>query len=248
VFSVEVVSVLSGHNWDSGNFSLSEGTNGTVVFDMCNLTCEVCSQATGKNITDSIWSTELGDNFLFTFRLYYYGLEGRVLEDEKTVSLVAITDFIAFSQDVCRIEKGQSGTLGLNITNLVDEPVSDVNISLTGSNVFEFSPNATSLTEIPGSSTEAAALEVKVPSNTETGSYNVTLRIEYTDFSGETHEETETASISVEPASAGPELGTSVIYLITAAAVVVALGGLLFVHRKRMSKKKEIQTRSSKVS
>jgi hypothetical protein len=238
-FLVEAVAVLTGHAWESGNVSIAEGTNGTIVFNLCNLTCEACVQATGKNITDSIWSSEPGKQFVFTFRLYYYGPGGRVLEDEETLNLQAVENFIGVSQNVCKIGKGQSGTLELSVTDLDDEPISAVNITFTGSNGFEFSPNATDLYEISGSATKAATVDVKVPDNLETGSYNVTFHVDYTDFSGEVHVEARTASINVEPVNVEPASGTSMIYYFTTAAAVVVLVALLVVYKRRASKKRE---------
>lgn len=235
-FWIQAISVGTGGSWPSENLLVNEGTSTTLVYDLCNLTCGACIQQGGHYFSDSIWNftQDISQPLVFTFRLYYNATEERVLEDERTVTLNIIKDFVSLSQDPSEIEKGKSGTLGLSVSNLDSESIFDVNITLTDSGAFQCSSPNRALNTIAGSSKRSTAFDLQVPENLETGSYNVTLQIAYKDFSGAAHIETKNASVTV-----GLNSGFPTTYILATVLALIGICGLLVYARKRAKTKGE---------
>ena len=230
MFRFKVVSVPTGHSWESGDIRVAEGSSDQIVFDLCRLYCGSCVQSGGELMIDSIWSSgeNLSQPLVFTFRLYYYGIAGRVFEEEKSITIAVVKEFVAFSQEQCKIEKGKTGNLGISVLNLDDGKIRDLNLTIGDSNVFELSPSMRELGDVASSEKKTTSFDVKAPEAAEIGVYNATIQIAYRDFSGLTHVESKTVSIAVEPESP-PYL---IIFSI-AAVVIAGTGGFLFFRMRR---------------
>ena len=230
LFRLKVVSVLTGNAWESADIHVAEGNSSEIVFDLCRLYCGSCAQSGGTVMIDSIWSSgeNLSQPLLFTFRLYYYGITERVFEEEKSITIVVVNEFVAFSQEQNKVENGKTGSLRINISNIDDEKIHDLNLTIADSGVFELSPSMKELGDFAGSEKKTTTFNVKAPEATEIGTYNITVQVTYQDFSGVTHIESKTVSIAVEPKS--PPYLT--IFSIAAAAVA-GTGGFLFLRMRR---------------
>ena len=229
-FRLKVVSVPTGNAWESADIRVAEGNSSEIVFDLCRLYCGSCAQSGGTVMIDSIWSSgeNLSQPLLFTFRLYYYGITERVFEEEKSITIVVVNEFVAFSQEQNKVENRKTGSLGISISNLDDEKIHDLNLTIGDSGVFELSLGMRELGDFAGSEKKTTTFNVKAPEATEIGTYNITVQVAYKDFSGVTHIESKTVSIAVEPASP-PYL---IIFSIAAAAVA-GTGGFLFFRMRR---------------
>ena len=224
-------------SWESADIAVAEGNSSEIVYDLCRLFCGSCHES---QTTDSIWS--LGGNWsqplVFTFRLYYYNYTGeaeRVLEEEKSITLTVVNEFVAFSQEQCKVGKGETGSLGISVSNLDDEKILDLNLTVDDSGVFEVLPEMRKLGDFAGSEKKITTFDVKAPEATEIGTYSITVRVSYRDILGNSHVESKTVSIAVEPESP-PYL---IIFSIAAVAIA-ATGGFLF-FRKRKTANREKQ-------
>jgi hypothetical protein len=233
LFRLKAISVPTGHSWESADIRVAEGNSSQIVFDLCRLYCGSCVQSGGELMIDSIWSSgeNLSQPLVFTFRLYYYGIAGRVLEEEKSITIAVVTEFVAFSQEQCKVEKGKTGSLGISVLNLDDGKIRDLNLTIGDSSAFEFSPSMRELGDVASSEKKTTSFDVKAPEAAEIGTYNATIQIVYRDFSGLTHTELKTVSMAVEPQSP-PYL---IIFSIVAAAIA-GTGGFLFFRMRKTGK------------
>ena len=230
LFRLKVISVLTGNAWESADIHVAEGNSSEITFDLCRMYCGSCAQSGGTVMIDSIWSSgeNLSQPLVFTFRLYYYGITGRVFEEEKSITIAVVKEFVAFSQEQNKIENGKTGSLGISVSNLDDEIIHDLNLTIDDSGVFELSPSMRELGDFEGSEKRTTTFDVKTSEATEIGTYNITVQVAYRDFSGSTHVESKTVSIVVEPESF-PYL---IIFAIAAVAIV-GTGGFLFFRMRR---------------
>jgi hypothetical protein len=229
-FRISILSVLTGHAWETGDLLVPEGTSEQIPINLCALYCGSCAQSGGKTVIESIWSygENLSQPLVFAFRLYYYSSDPRVLEDEKPITLRVVQDFISVSQEPCKIEKGKMGTLETLISNLDDDNVYDVNVTIQDSATFSLTPNPTELGTIAGSSSKTAVFNAEVSNQTIAQSYNLTLRVGYRDLLGVSHVEDETVSIMVDPESTFP-----VIYLVAIIGVFAGAALSVLVLKKK---------------
>jgi len=238
LFRVRVISVLTGRSWDSADIRVAEGNSSEIVFDLCGLYCGSCAQYGGTPTIDSIWSygENLSQPLVFTFRLYYYNdydytyevYAKPVLEEEKSITITIVNEFVAFSQEQCKVEKGKTGGLGISVSNLDDERIRDLNLTIGDSGVFEVLPSMREMGDLAGLEEKTTTFDVKAPEATETGSYNITVQVVYQDVLGGIHVESKAVSVAVEPESP-PYL---VIFSITAVAIA-GIGGFLFFRMRR---------------
>jgi hypothetical protein len=230
MFRLKVVSVPTGHSWESADIRVAEGNSSQIVYDLCKLYCGSCAQSGGTLVFESIWSSRenLSQPLVLTFRLYYYGITGRVFEEEKSITIAVVEEFVAFSQEQCKVEKGKTGSLEISVLNLDDEKIRDFNLTIGDSGVFELSPGMRELGDFAGSEKKTTSFDVKAPKATEIGTYNITVQVAYRDFSGVTHVESKTVSIAVEP-----ELPPYLIIFSIATVAMAGTGGFLFFRMRR---------------